>query len=306
MSQSRPFVVDSRLTGIALAYTNRDMIADAVMPRVPVGNQQFKWLQYNKADRFTIPNTLVGRKGLPNEVEFGATEVAGLVMDYALDDVIPNDDVASAPQGYDPLGNATELTTELLMLDREVRVAAATFTTTNHAGNAALTGGDLWSDPTSDIIGSIMDTLAIPLMRPNVMVTSGAVRDVIVRHPAVVKAVQGNSGDSGIVADQAVANLFGLQAFLYSRAIRNTAVPGQSFSSAAVWANKVAFLHQNRLATNQRGYTWGYTAQWQTREARRMEEPKMGLRGAVRVRVGESVNEIVSGTDGGYLLTAVI
>jgi hypothetical protein len=37
-----------------------------------------------------------------------------------------------------------------------------------------------------------------------------------------------------------------------------------------------------------------------------MEEPKVGLRGARRIRVGESVNEIVSGVDGGYILTTVL
>jgi hypothetical protein len=310
MSQTRPYTVDTRLTGIALAYKNREFIADAVMPRVPVSNQSFKWQLYNKPDRFTIPNTLVGRKGARNEVEFGATEVAGKVNDYGLDDVVPNDDIAAAPLGYDPLGNATELTTEILELDREARVAAVLASSANYMGTQALAGANKWSDPTSPIITQIMDWLNTPLMRPNTMVISGNVRDVMVRHPALVKAINGLStgadSGAGIANEDAIARLFGLQRIIYSRAVYNSAKPGQAMTAGQVWGDNVSLLHLNPLANNQRGYTWGYTAQWQQRVATRLDEPKLGLRGAVRITVGESVSEIVSGTDGGYLVTAVL
>lgn len=304
MSQTRPFPVDTRLTGIALAYTNRELIADQVMPRVPVGGQTFQWLRFNKADRFTIPNTKVGRKGVPNEVEFGATEESGQVFDYGLDDVVPNDDIASAPEGHDPLGHAVETVADLIALDREVRVSTIVNNTSYHGGNAAVGSGDKVDDPTSDVIALVMDTLATPLMRPNTMVTSGKVRDALVRHPQIVKSYHGNAGEAGIVPDAYIAQLFGLRAFLYSRAIKNTAKPGQTMSVAQVWSDSIAFLHQNPLANTRRGFTWGYTPQWQSRVSGQIAEPKTGLRGAVRVRVGESVNELVIGTDGSYLLTS--
>ncbi|MTI11562.1 hypothetical protein, partial [Sansalvadorimonas verongulae] len=60
-----PFVTNPVLTAIAIAYTNSEFIADRVLPRVGVGSREFKWTQYNKEDRFTIPETLVGRKGRP-------------------------------------------------------------------------------------------------------------------------------------------------------------------------------------------------------------------------------------------------
>jgi hypothetical protein len=151
-----------------------------------------------------------------------------------------------------------------------------------------------------------MDTLALPLMRPNTMVTSGAVRDALVRHPQIVKSYHGNNGEAGIVPDAFIAQLFGLRDFFFSRAIRNTAKPGQTLAVAQVWANNIAFLHQNPLANTKRGFTWGYTPQWQSRVSGQIAEPKTGLRGSVRVRVGESVNELVVGMDGSYLLTAAV
>ncbi|MGH2845433.1 MAG: phage capsid protein, partial [Thermoleophilaceae bacterium] len=71
-----PFPVQPYLTAIAIAYRNPVLIADEVLPRVPVGVQDFKYLKHNLADGFTIPDTKVGRRAKPNEVEFQATETS--------------------------------------------------------------------------------------------------------------------------------------------------------------------------------------------------------------------------------------
>ena len=39
------------------------IIADQLLPRVPVGAPEFKYTVYNKGDRFTLQETMVGRKG---------------------------------------------------------------------------------------------------------------------------------------------------------------------------------------------------------------------------------------------------
>ncbi|MGV8796604.1 hypothetical protein ACV373_31930, partial [Pseudomonas aeruginosa] len=58
-----PFPIDPELTAIAIAYRNGRMIADEVLPRVPVGKQEFKFWKYDLAQGFTVPETLVGRCG---------------------------------------------------------------------------------------------------------------------------------------------------------------------------------------------------------------------------------------------------
>ena len=64
-----PFVIQPHLTAIAIAYQNGRMIADAVLPRVPVPGSTFKYTVYDKRDTFTIPDTKVGRTSRPNEVD---------------------------------------------------------------------------------------------------------------------------------------------------------------------------------------------------------------------------------------------
>ena len=110
-----------------------------------------------------------------------------------------------------------------------------------------------------------------------------------------------------MVSKQALLQLFELQDIYVGSGFINTAKPGQAATYVRVWGNHAAFLHRNRLAnTRSPQMTFDYTAQWQGRVSGQMPEPKVGLRGAVRVRVGESVNEIVCAADVGYLVQDAI
>ncbi|KNE88004.1 hypothetical protein PSTG_18602, partial [Puccinia striiformis f. sp. tritici PST-78] len=104
---------------IAIAYRNTSMIADEVLPRVPVGKAEFKWWEYDLGQGFTVPNTNVGRTSQPNQVEFDAEEKTSSTNDYGLDAPVPQSDIDNAPANYDPLGRAAERTTDLILLDRE-------------------------------------------------------------------------------------------------------------------------------------------------------------------------------------------
>jgi len=52
--------------------------------------------------------------------------------------------------------------------------------------------------------------------------------------------------------------------------------------------------------------TWGFTGQWGTRVAGSLPEPKSGLRGSERARVGESVKEVISAPALGYFFQNVV
>lgn len=312
MSQVRPFPVDARLTGIALAYTNQALIADLILPRVPVGGPTFKYLEYNRDTQYTPPSTLVGRKGRPNEVEFGATEKPGQVFDYGLDDVIPNDDITAAPPGFDPVGVATQGLTDLVLLDREVRVANLVFNANTYptANKDTLTAGEFWDDPDANPVEYILDTLSGMLVRPNTAVFSRRVFDRLRSHPKVVAAVHasgGNAATGGYVSAQQLADLLDLRAIRLGEAFVNTAKPGQTAALSRAWGNHAAFLHINPLSnTRSPQMSFGITAQWQGRVAGQMSEPLTGLRGSVRVRVGESVGEIITAADAGFFVQNAI
>lgn len=308
--QLRPFPTDPRLTGIVIAYQNAEMIADKILPRVPVGKKEFRWLKFDRAERMTVPETLVGRKSLPNEVDFTAQEEAGMVYDRGLDDVVPNDDIAEAEgTGFDPRAEAAEGLIELIVLDREIRTAAKVMNPANYpAGNRiTVTGTNQFDDPASKPLKFISDHLDSIFIRPNVLVMPMPIWNVLRSHPSVVAATTSSGTGEGFVTKAQVAALLELDEIIVGQGWKNSAKPGQTAQIVRVWGgDSMLAFYRNPTATPRRGVTFGYTAQWGTRVSGQIAEPKMGLRGSVRVRAGESVNEMIVCNDLALLFQDVL
>lgn len=301
-----PFPTDPVRTAISIAYRNPSYIADGVLPRTPVSAQQFKWWKYPIEETFALPSTKVGRKSRPNEIDLTATEEQSKVDDYGLEEPIPQSDIDNSPKGYDTIDHGAMQLTEYIQLDREKRTADLVFNAANYpSGNkVTLSGNDQWSaaHADSDPIADITAGLAAALIRPNVMVMGEEVWLKLQQHPKIVKAIHGNEGETGIVARKQVAALFELEEVLVGLARVNTAKKGQTATIARVWGKHCLLAHRNKLANTQRGITFGFTAEFGTRVAGKRPDPDIGLRGGVRVRVGESVKELIVAGQAAYFI----
>lgn len=303
---TRPFPIDPKLTAIAIAYRNPDitLIADQVLPRTPV-DQEFKYLKYDLAQGFTVPDTRVGRKSTPTEVDFSATEVQAKVEDFGLDDLVPNEDIEADNQGVDPLGTATAYLTNLVNLAREQRVASLVFNAASYAaGNqVTLSGTSQWSDTAnSDPVAAIGDLLDIPVMRPNVATFGQQTWTKLRRHPKIVQAIKGTAQGAGMVSREEFAEFFELQEILIGAGFVNGAKKGQTAALARVWGKHASFFYRDRAAGPQAGVTFGFTGAWGNKIAGQIDEPTIGLTGSKRVRCGERVKEIICATDLGYFV----
>ena len=305
MPANAPFPIQPDLTAIAIAYKNARMIADEVLPRVPVGKQDFKYLEYNLEEGFTVPDTKVGRKSKPNEVEFSAVEKTASTEDHALDSAIPQADIDNAPVNYNPEGRAVEGIQNLIELDREVRVSNLVFGAANYsaANKTALAGAAQFTDPTSKPIDVIQDAADSLILRPNVMVLGRRAFTVLSRHPSIVKAFHGNAGDAGQASREFLAEFFELDKVLVGEARVNTTRKGQAASLQRAWGSHIALIHQETHAdTNNGTATFGLTAQFGNRIAGSIPDGDIGMRGGRRVRSGESVKELLTAPDLGYLI----
>lgn len=303
---TKPFPVDPKLSAVAIAYRNQDiaLIADDVLPRTPV-DEEFKYLVFEKGQGFTVPDTRVGRKSTPNEVEFNATEISDRVVDYGLDDLVPNRDILTDNQNIDPLGVATGFLTNLLNLDREQRVANLVFSNASYAvGNkVTLSGTSQWSDAVnSDPVVAISNLLDVPIMRPNIAVFGQATWTALRRHPKIVQAVFGTNQGAGLVSRQQFSDLFELQALYVGQGFVNSAKKGQALSMQRVWGKHASFIYRDRSAGPQQGATFGFTGQFGDKIAGSIDEPTIGLKGSVRVRVGEMLKELITANDLGYFV----
>lgn len=309
MTTLAPFPVTPELTAVAIAYRNNALIADAVLPRVPVGAQAFKYMLYPKGTYFQNIDTSVGRKGTPQQVEFTGTETDSSTVDQALDDAVPLVDVENAramPGLPDPLMVAAEGIQELLALRREVRAAALVFAqaTFAAANRVQLAGTDQWSSTHADSqpIEDIMTALDTCVMRPNLMVLGNAVSSRLRRHATIVKAYNGTTGDTGMVPLAFLRDLFELEEILVGQGWVNTAAKGQAVTLSRVWGKHCALIYRDKRASNMHGTTFGFTAQWGTRVAGAEYDGDIGMRGGQKVRSGESVKEVVTASDLGYYI----
>lgn len=310
---TKPFVIVPSLVAIAVAYRQASLIADWVLPRVPVDTELFRYIKYGLADAFQSPDTRVGRKGAPNQIDWGSSEVTDATNDEGLDTPVPNSDIEAwtraraAGQGMvsqvDPLANATELVTQAVQNRREARTAGLVFNLASYAvaNRQTLSGVGQWSDyANSDPLPVIMDKFDTMVMRPNIGVMGRKTATKLRMHPKVCKAVFGNNTDAGIVPLRALADQLELDEIYVGDGWINTAKPGQPAVLTRAWGNHAAFLHRNMTANTRGGVTFGFTAQFGDKVAGVIEDPDIGLRGGQRVRSGESVKELITANDLGF------
>lgn len=301
-----PFVVNPVLTAITIAYQNAKLIADDVLPRVPVATPSFLYSVFNKADSFTIPDTKVGRKSDVNQVDWSATQNSASVTDHALDEVVPNMDkaiAASYGNNIDPEAVATEQVSDLLALDRESRASNLIFNANSYAtpNKTTLSGTGQWSDFTnSDPLAAIITAMDGMLVRPNQLVVGRPVATKLQTHPKIVQAFHGNNGAYGLAPLDFIASMLGLDEVVVGESWYNTAKKGQTISTSRLWGKHAALLFKSPVSVSTDSMSFGVTAQWGDRLTATYQDPKKGMRGATIVRVGESVQELVLANDLGY------
>lgn len=315
---ARPFVTSPVMTAIAIGYRNEatTLIADIVLPRIPVPGEEYKWTEYPIPEMFTVPRTLVGRRGRVERVEFTGVERAGRTLDYGLEDGIPISDINAAANmrarnlgNFDPENRATEGLTNLILLDREVRVAAKAQDPNNYdpARRLVLSGSSQFSDPTSDVIGTLKTAFQGTLIyRPNTMSMGRDVWTGMSSHPQLVNAIRGNITSKGIIRPDEFVELFageGLKRLAIGESFVNVARPGQTANLSRVWGKSIQLHYTDpNVRPEQGGLTWGFTAQLGDRIAGSWEDKNVGLEGGKIVRVGEKVEEQIVAKSVGFLL----
>ncbi|AZZ98258.1 hypothetical protein [Pseudoalteromonas sp. R3] len=305
MSNGLPFTPNTEQTAIAIAYRNHKMIADDVCPRVPVGAAKFEYSVFDLAERLTVPDTLIGRKSEPNQVEFTKSEQTAKTEDHGLSDVVPNNDIKQAPPHYDPLNHATEGVTDLVMLARELRVAKLYTDPANYAHNHDLSGADFkyLDDPNNDVLQFLQELMDDMLVAPNTMVLQRKTATKLRSNKHVIKAYNGSLGDSGLVPMAFIQDTLGIDKIHIGEAMVNGAKKGENPKFERAWGNALSLTYIDPLAsTKNNRMTFAMTAQYGERVSSR-RDVSAGLDGGIEVLVGERVRELAIAKEYGMLLT---
>ena len=313
MSDELSLQFDGRLTNIALQYKNPEYIADLVLPPIPVPQKKFTYKLYNKVDRFTVPDTRVGPKSLPGEVDFGVTDATGTCLDYGLQDFVSQEEIDNAESPITPMADAAEVVTQLMGLDREKRVADAVFLAANYA--TTLDCNASWATLSNDILAELLTGIDACFAPPNVLAMGIPTWRKLSRNEKVLAAVKGTGAlapqimKTGKLAapsasQQELADFLGLDAVLVGRSRRNSSVEGQTAAYPFIWdgtnATKggAALLRVKTSAV--KDLIWGANFRWKDLQAYTYRSERGAFGGNI-VRVCNSEIVKVTATDAGYL-----
>jgi hypothetical protein len=308
MAVNQQFEVNPIQTAIAIAYKNPDytLIADEVLPRITVGAQDFTYFSYAETEMFNVPDTRVGRRSAPNQVEISGALTPAATEDYGIDIPLDNATIKRAElAGYDPRKQATERATNIVLLDREVRVAKLVTDASKYDAEQKLAASStaFFDAVNGDPVGNVSAMLESTWMRPNQLTFGHSAWTAFRKHPKVLKAIRGNDGGEGLASRQAVAALFEVQRVLVGEARVNIAKPGLVPSLSRTWGNVISGQFIDRSVTAETGgLTFGMTAQFGTRIAGSLMA-NMGLQGGELQRAGEMVRELIVARRAGFLIT---
>ena len=300
------YAVEPELTAITRAYRNGKLIADDVMPRLPsINKEEFKFNEFSNADEaFTVPDTSVGRTSDVNQVGQSSTQKTGSTEDRGLKDAIPLPDIDGSPEANLP-GRSTEFLTNLILLDREIRVAKMAFDAANYpsSNKLALTGDSKLTSALCDPIEIFEEALNSCIMRPNKMAIGRYDYSLLSRNPSIIKAINKTDGEKGKATKQQLMELFELDDILIGEAWVNNARKGQTRSMKRVWDESILFFSNDPLADTRQGTTYAYTVPYRQRVTLSKIDSDKGLHGSMVIKVGESVKELIVANDMAFLLT---
>ncbi len=315
MPQMPDIHIDQPLSNFAVEYKNAKYIAGEVMPVVPVDKKSDKYFVYDKKDRFTPVDTVRGPKSKANEIDWNVGDSTYNCIDHALAGFVSDGQVANADAPIRPREKSVSINTDLILLRREIRVAAAVFTAGNFASGykVTLTGDDILSNyATSDPIGVIDTAKDACMVDPNIIVMGQQVYNKLKRHPQLLSKVTGGSttGQPATVNAQVMAEIFEVDRIIIGKTKYNSANKGQTFTKAFVWG-KYIFVGYVDPDPQLEGVCWGKTFQWKQMatdigfKVRTWRDESRGGGGEM-IEVETSFDEKIVCSDVGYLISSAI
>ncbi len=248
MSDVRP--VNPVLTDLSFGFKNPEYFWDKIAPPVSVPQKSgtyFIWTRdywfrrQEGADR--APGGAYSRVGFGVETDtYDAQEIG---WESVVDDVTR--DASQTPESLDT--QATAFLAEIMQIELEKLVAAATFVTSVWGTTDTLTGADQWSDyDASDPIGDA-DTAKRVIRRntgaePNMLFVGALTWEKLKEHPLLLDKYKHTQ--TGILTEALVAAALGVPELVVGKSVENTAVekaPGTaSFTGADIWTDNALFL----------------------------------------------------------------
>jgi len=292
------------LTGVSVRYANDELIADSVMPVVPVKKESDFYYTYTRNWRLPQSKRAAGAEA--NEVEWNVGTDTYACEEYALKDLLPDRVRNNADKPLNMDVDMTENIVEMVQLGREKRVADLAFAAgTYGTQTSALSGSNQWddyagSDPIGDVRTARATVHAASGKLPNVMVIGYEVYLKLLDHPDILERIKYVM--KGVITTDIIASVFELSKIVVGMALYDSSQEGASESIGYIWGKKVALLYAEP-SPGLKKVSFGY--QFQSRGFRTKKWREEGREGDF-FEAGEIRDEKIVAASAGYLYTTVV
>jgi len=258
--------IDAALSTIAVAYKNKNFIADRVFPLVQVDKQSDKYFVWDKGSFLTnqvekrTPGDSYpeGRIKLSNDNYYADL--------YHLAYAIPNENIKNQDAAVQLEQTGAEWLAQQFNLNREIQIAAQAFITGIWDNNPAV-GTDFvaWDDPDDSNPPEDIDQYSATIeqntgVAPNTLVIGRQVFDILRRHPILVDMFKYTG--VGMLTEAQVTQALGVETLLVGRAVQRTSHEGAATAAQAYVWGKHALLLYVPAKPALRECSAGYTFVW--------------------------------------------
>lgn len=265
--------MDKALTNISIGYKNEGYIADSIFKGITVNKQSDKYYVFGM-EMFRQHNDLRAPGTEANEISWTLSDSSYFTEGHALRATIADEEQMNADDGFNLEADATELVTEGILMNKEVDAAAKLLNPANYHTDLQVTLGTngtfKWSDytdsdPRMDIAKAKAAMHKKSGLRPNTLILSEAVLNVLLMHPKLAQMIQ--YIQTPILQVEQLKQLLGVQNILVGSAMKSTVQnPGQADAGALepinyIWGNSVVLAYI-APAPGKKQQSIGYTFYW--------------------------------------------
>lgn len=286
-------------------------IAQSLFPSVPVNHQNDRYYTIDKASYLRTEDSKRSPRTRANRVEWKVSSDGYFADNYALADEIPLEDLANADNVLNLRQGSVSFVTDMLLRDKEVRVADKVTSISNVGSGVSLTGATRWTSVDSaDIFGQVSTATAFIRgetgIIPNTMVVDYDSFQLMRRNSRLLEMFKYTSG--GQLSMDQLKELFNVQNLWVGNAIRNSAKEGAAATMVDVWGDNCLLAYVNPTITRMRAATFGLTMNWRPEGMAtdmQVERSRIDDAGSEKVEVIEAgyfADEKIVGKELSYLI----
>lgn len=247
--------INAAITTLSLRLSVKGLIGDDVSKRIKTKKQSDKIRVYDMS-HMRQEQTLIGHGGKAGARKYSwglDTDATFFCEGYGLFDTVSRKEMANYDKPLDAKKDTGLALTEIIALDRELRIATQLLDTSILTKYTTLSGTSQWSDissgvsdPLTDILTAVLSVRTYGGRKANFILMDYEVAMYLGTHPDMVALVTSHEKVTYVSVLQVLKDLYGLEPIIAGGQY-NTAKLGATASLSAVWGKDVlvGYRHPN-------------------------------------------------------------